>query len=844
MANSLQIGYPAVPKSITNPNVKRQDALDVNGPMPFLTFIKLGNTSFEPETLQKYYNDYLKNWNSKNGSKITDNNTLIIEEYRSFIKEVTLNYTTPEEKQFLSLVDFNDPLDLDIILGFYSKKLKEICDNYNSKRHELKFGVTKSKLKGSNLGVTRHITELVLSFLKSQEDGKMMYDYDQIKNDLEVQVVELYDTYTKYYNQFPDSKIYDKKDLDYGINLFLKDNQTLISEVFSGLSEEMINLKQINDLLDNKRVMTSKYMAFPMYFIQTGDTTSEILSGKLFDVDNTPRNFTNVDYPTTASTLQTSNLQTEEEKGFFRPHNTTIVLVDGKSSSFSINTGNLSPNSLYVFPDPSITGKNGDVLTFIVDDSFLKKNYSSGLANNIPTSNQFDTKYYGYVSKIEPGDRKYLDNVFNNGWIKDSKRDIYNNLWGLFKNDGRFQQTIHSTETPATTSIIFNGGFFFDTIFDEGFSFNYSTSTSPYTELIRSGLSLSSGNFSNDLIPDLILNFGSFTHNYDPPAFSESGLQTEYQILEGGYITTPFDNYTIYDGGSSFSNIGNALTAYEILDGGNFTTVYPDDYVGYENYNFDNTVYNNTEIDGTTLSSVEGTLMVRNTYSKVVYPILEAFPYLYTKLISSITDQIDSHVVNFDIVANILGIETENYFTLSEIKFENNDFVDPRTSIQTVSHSNGNFDKISNRVRNTWDILFCKFNTTEPISSNNFVLYPEIYKYNTLNKKLETIYPLGSSDTSVFNVSGGDIRYVSADNPIINYNSTTNTYIITVGLRDANDMVTIYNYPFYLNPNVVFDNMQMTRLTPWEYSNIFGTSTLSWFLSSGVPATMNEELVL
>ena len=47
-----------------------------------------------------------------------------------------------------------------------------------------------------------------------------------------------------------------------------------------------------------------------------------------------------------------------------------------KMKNFKFNYDNLSPNTLYFFPDPSLIGINGDVLIFNVDDSYLKKNAS------------------------------------------------------------------------------------------------------------------------------------------------------------------------------------------------------------------------------------------------------------------------------------------------------------------------------------------------------------------------------------------------------------------------------------------------------------------------------------
>ena len=116
MSSTLQYGYPEVPKSITNPNVSESNALDVNSPMSFLLFIKTVTISFEPEILQTYYNEYLKRWNSKKKNSSVVNSNVIVEKYKEFIKDVNLKYTTLEEKEFLSKIDFNDPLDLDTVL--------------------------------------------------------------------------------------------------------------------------------------------------------------------------------------------------------------------------------------------------------------------------------------------------------------------------------------------------------------------------------------------------------------------------------------------------------------------------------------------------------------------------------------------------------------------------------------------------------------------------------------------------------------------------------------------------------------------------------------------------------
>lgn len=882
MANTLQVGYPEVPRSITNPNVKRQDALDLDGPMSFLTFIKIINVSFEPDSLQNYYNHYLKDWNSQSIAKVDSDNVLIVNEYRNFIKEVSINYTTPDEKEFLAKIDYNDPLDLDIILGFYGRKLRELTQFYNSKRHNLKFEITKSKLRGSKIELEKQISELVLSYLKSYDEGSIHYNYDQIKSKLEIEVLELYNTSPNYFNQTPNEQVYDDKDLDYGLDIFFKDNETLMADLFSDMSEELKSIKELPELFDTKRELTKKTLAFPFYYIQTGSTVTDILSGKLFDNIDTASNFLNPTYPTTASTEREEYLETPQKRGFFRPTNTTIVLIDGINSSFKINFDNLQPNSFYLFPDPTITGINGDVLTFVVDDSFLKKNFSSGQANNHPLSYPYDTKYYGYVSKIEPSWKKYLDDIFDIGWVKDSKRDIYGNLYGLFVNDGRFKSTITTSTIPAITSFIFNGYEFFDHIYNEGFSFNWATSDyTTYTELRRSGLTLSSGNF-NTFIPDLKLNYGTFANNKALAEHSEAGLATTYQILENAYImngdtllsdlsssdlsayefsTDGFYYTDLYESGittvnplkralrdnlypsstGNFLSLGNQLTAFTVVDGGRFEIPFPElDYgYGYDSYPYDGTVYKPTTLSQLSSIPLDGLLMVRNTYTKEILPIIDAMPFLTSKYSNDVLTDIETQVVRYEITSDVLSIESPSHLIIHKIKFENGSFVDPYCPPFTISHSLSNFDKISNRVRVNYDIYFCKFE--EPDTTK---IYPKIYKYNIITNKSSLVYPLPSDSYNYLNLVTNGKKFISSEAPLLTYSALTNTFNISIFMKDNNNFGDVYSYTFYLNPNVVFEDPIIVPLDTYNHTNIFGTSVVTAYLSSFMTATNNGELIL
>lgn len=886
MALSLQLGYPDIPKSITNPNVKRQDALDISNPLPFLTFIKIISVSFEPDSLQSYYNFYLKTWNSISTSKQDTDSQLIIDNYKNFLRELTLNYTTLEEKKFLSKIDFDDPYDLDIAMGFFSRKLKELASYYNDKRNDIKFNTIRKKLKGTNFGSEKTITELTLSYLKTLDDGKILYDYDLIKSQIDIEVEELYDVYPLYFNQEPNDRIYDNKDLDYGLDIFLKDDQELINEVFSGYSDEMKSLREVDQLFENKRKLTENSVYTDFYYLSTGSTVSDYISGKLFTSTNPIGNFLNRSYPTTAST-QREYLETPRERGFFRPTNTAIILVDGLNKSFQFNFDKIQPNSLYYFPDPSLIGDNGDIITFIVDDSYLKRNFSSGNAVNQPYSTQYDTKYYGYVSRIDPNQQKYLDSVFDMGYIKDMKRDMYNNLFGLFVNDGRFEKTVEYIDTESRLNIVFNGYKFFDDMYNEGFSFNYATSDdSTFTQTIRSGLSTNCGPLSV-LTPDIVLSFGSFIPFQELIEPTEENLVTQYEIYEGGFFADsysipypeavssdlsafeassgPFYYDTLVEGGlhsltpkqralndplypslTANMTITTRGSALDIVDGGFIGQPFDGIVeIPQQPYTFDVTSFNPTTLTTAPQisSQFDGKLMVRNVYNRQVLPILDAMPHLITKYPSDVLDEIDGSVQKFELTADVLFIETSHYLTINKISF-NDGFVDPKTTAITFEHSLSSFDKVSNRFKINNDVYFCQMNTSGSLSSNNFVLYPTIYKFDLLNFKYSELYPINVEiDTAFFNVSGGDIRYTSCDSPTLTYSSRNNIFNISVLLKDQNNMPILHEYDFYLNPDVIFTSHNIHTFG-YGVSNIFNSLNITCFLSSGNVITQNEELIL
>lgn len=826
----------AIPKSITNPNVDIINALDSSQPFSFLEFIKITDNNFTVDNLQNFYIQYLKKWNRVKNIKESEDSSSIVERYRDFIQEINLKYSTTEEQKFLSQLNFNDPLDLDLAIPFYSRKLIEIANYYNKKREENKYQVIKKKFLGTNNLLEQEIKNNIINYLESVDNGDIYYDINQIKDDINVEVDELYDSYPLYFNQTPNDKIYDNKDLDYGFDIFLKSNSEIISDVFSNMSNSELGIKEINDLLDNKRKLTEKYIGSDFYFLSTGATTNNFISGLAILADSPSQNFLNVDYPTTASTDK-SILITKEDIGFFRPHKTSIINIDGKTLSFSFNIENLEPNTIYYFPDPSIRGDNGGIITFINDNDYVRRNFTSGKSQILPSSKRNDSKYYGYISKIEPNSNKYLDKLANIGYIQDSKRDIYNNLFGLFKDDDSFTKTISTYEGEPSYYQILNGYTFYDYLYGEGFSFNYSTiDDTTYNYTNRSGLSTFTNGFSsidlyyqifggtfsdnkfyyeNEYIPNFQTLEGLYIMDGNTPyvdaassdlsSFELSGNFYYSRLIEGGiHSTTPLRRALL---DASFPTITanminnifpNELSTF-MIDGALFGSNYPDFSPIISQIYYDNTVLKSSEY---VLSSapvknlydrfdLNGKLYVRNSYTMEISPFESELSYLTSVLPLSVYTESVSAVKRFDVISDILTIETTNNLIITKLNFANGEFLSPIEQTYVIEHDG----HISNRYSKDGNIYFT---TIDSLSSNNVdyvMVRPSIFVFDIEKHILSKI-----DDYTVSPIQVNTPSISTFESPTLAYNGKNDKFNTTFLIKNNLKEFVIVEMDFKMNP--------------------------------------------
>ena len=465
--------------SIVNPDTEEKDYLDKMAPFSFFDFLKHINANLSPLQTNDLYVDYIKQWNiTKNNTKEETDN-VIQERYLSLLKDITLKYSTLDEKRFLSNIDFNDPYDLDIIIPFYSKKIREVCDFYSQKREKLKFKIEKNKIKGIPLSLEKAVFETITDvvFSDTLEVGtyQKLVNEDDLLKDLSIEVEELYDLYTSYLDNNPDEtyETYDvKTELRKNLfsanlnkidaNIFINFDQAITNQLFENvrvfLSElgriftinydlNSVNLnckpdEKLYDLVSNnkpkaerlvtlRRELIKKYIGCDFYYITTGSTTTDVVSSLLFKAENPSGNLLNRHFPTTATIEEESDLQSCRRIGlFFTPEKNSILYFSVPDKKYKIDESKLEPNKLYIFPDPERYGNTIGLtrkfdseypLIHISDYTRSVKNESTFYVEGDINSNPFSQDFYSYFSK----NQLHNDLTTNDEGLKTNFSELY-----------------------------------------------------------------------------------------------------------------------------------------------------------------------------------------------------------------------------------------------------------------------------------------------------------------------------------------------------------------------------------------------------------------------------------
>jgi len=780
----------------------------------------------------------------------------ILDRYKNFLKEINILHSTIEEKEHLRKIDFDDSMDLDSTIPFLVNKIKDITEYYKSKREDLKNQTTKNKIVGTTLGLKQTIRDFTVNYILNLPNAKIEYDIEDIKTKISVEIEELFDTYSTYFNQTPDENIYDYKDLDYGLNIFLREDSELIREIFSQSDDDTKNLKEVYSLFELKRRETKKYMGVDFYYLSTGDSKMNFLSGKLFDADKPVTNLANQKYPTVASTPK-QRLRNLENIGFFRPQKSAIILLDGETSEIRINTENLKPNTLYYFSDPSIS-TDSEILEVVIDNTKLAKNETSGYAMLEPSISKHDTTFHGYYS--EPyidNEQRFFQELFDKGYVKDLKKDSYGNIYGLFTDDNNFKLNIKSDQSNDryVKSLILNGHRFYDNVYGEGFAFDYDViDTAPTNFTTRSGVVTNTGDFSplsgyytmfgryfepyDDLVDPRITNIkysyydGGFISNVEDPVSSD--LETfptndfyYYNLLIecGVHTANPLQralndpSFPSITANSAESFIPDEINTFDI-DCGRITDKFVYDYsFDSPNYYYDDTtscISQFSEFDESSIHDfierrmLPGKIFVKNVFDGSIDTIDNAIPYMSSIYSSENLNDVTNNTISFEIAEDVLSIETKNIYTLLKLNYDGEKFITPKKSPLIYTKNVENFKLISERFVNNGKFFYNKIETvTEPLSSEidiNIQFYST--DIDTLNERLlhDTTYRLSSNN----------VVYSTFTKPTLALKRSMNMFNMSFLLKDQNHNFDIFdlNYsttPFRISQLTIHNNTSLSQ---------------------------------
>ena len=444
--------------SITNQST---DPVDMYAPVTFLEWFSRKNfTNFDVNILFENYRRYIIEWGKTKRINKQDERDLIRDSYIQVLRDIVVNFSTEEEKRFVLNADFNDNNDLDIILPFFLRKLKSVCLFYVEEREELKTASIQHNLRGSNLGIKNLIKKVIFDAAKTSQIDFTPSTFQfppvsALAAEVHVSVEELYDTYDQYYNINPlsantgstgtlraelssaninsiDPKLY----LDFKSAIVdaikqypmfidsLGTNNFTINPVVDGSNLTYLKNRDFINYLsggpDNLKLnlvkkLAPKYMGNDFYYLSTGSTATNYVSGLLFSVrplSGAPTlNSFNRQFPSVASVPSLESLYTEYQLGkFFVPQKLGTLIFNTPEKIPTINTESLKPNQVYAFPDLSVLGNTSynsltdnylAPIVYEVDVTWNKVTRGNQFAFGDVLSDNYKQLYYGYQSQLQ-----------------------------------------------------------------------------------------------------------------------------------------------------------------------------------------------------------------------------------------------------------------------------------------------------------------------------------------------------------------------------------------------------------------------------------------------------------
>lgn len=782
--------FSFLPYSIVNDSESPADNLS---PYSFLSFIQFQDFQYIDVNEQlKIYQKYINTWASKKNLKKSEEKLIVRDAYVNLLREITLNFSTEEEKRFILNADFNDDSDLDIVIPFFVQKLKQISFYYNSKRQDVKNSIIKYNLKGSNLGIETIVKKIIFEYIENSIDTKRK-ELSAFYNNFDVSVTELYGDSENFYDQpeKTESTYTNKIDPDIFINVkqsiidaisaypfYLQNSSTSIiddftynpilsgTELFYLKNRDFINyIEKGNSSLKFNlyKELYPKFIGTDVYYLST-NSQNQSVSGILFEANSFNGQYLNKHFPTTIYTEPLENLiNIYKLGGYFIPQNQGILIYNTPNKTYQISNSALQPDEVYVFPDPNKIGNtiytsgqdNTYVpLTYLINLEWNRVKISNNYKFNDVLSNNYNQLFYGYQSKQQnnklsvEGIGKVTDNI--TFWNGDK-----NVIWR-----GSFDVNKYPIDKDTDELLV-----------DEGVAVDW------YPD-----------EFNNEFALYKKIN------TYGKPTLS-----------------------SLNDGGSI-----------------------PDSDTEFIQRNINNvSLYEKKNVS-------LGKVFVRNNFYNKVSNIKECLSAIFLKYPDDVVYEVENKAIKLFVTNKIFVIETENYvisdtynYIINKNEFKNNNtkpFYIKKEGLNKFLDDFVNpwFDEKNKRVF----IVFLKTVNNSLSSSNYKYVTPEIYSTAIDNVDYKKIYPLQKTVTTVYSLSANigetpEINLVEYSGGSFRRNSFLNEYNFTYLAKNLNSIPFFVNEKLFYQPeNNTFVSETPLLLKPFYYihDNNYSNPTLPYYV--------------
>lgn len=791
---------------VNSDKYNRDNAKDVLTPFSFVDFINFLQTEYAPEKYSSFYSLYLKDWYALQGGNQEEQKQQYIVFYREFIQEIILHYTTQTEKDFLKKIDYSSPTDLDIAIPFYANKLTEVALFYRNKREDGKYVINRNKIRGSVSGVERAIFDVVYDFVNGSEDSLLNTStpLSGVIKDFGVGIHEFVDIYGDYFDldrkgdgedgvrkAMYDNNLFDI-DPDYYFDpealKILRENSFLSmigdftinppefsqNDITNICNPEESILEELNEayttggltlaeVYELKKKLIAKYVSCDFYYLDA--STTPATSGILFEADQPTNNLLNLQTADIAA-VQSNQQKILRDVGlFFKPDDIGIFKLNAVNSRFELDVDSIEPDKVYVFPDPEVYGNVGVnalssypyIHTFDYRDNI--RNISSGVATGDPEITNKSLTFEPYsVKQRETQELKTLNtlgynlnfsDLDNKGAIRKMGYDCYGNEYALFKAEELEERTTVSRD--VLLSLKLDGHTFYDSLFNEGYNFNYSTEGCEFLTT-RSGMSSFTSTFTDTDDPyylffrlfqpydelrgqqvcdvsDYSASGGSFTDDdtseevaagifRDGGGFTQgdgSPLPDPIKTDEPGFPSPLNYYYQVFADCKLFGDDVRSIPGSIDYNGGKFS----DKVLVDRQFNYDGDGYayidyihsdSNTEVSGLVTEGsgdvnveravVPGSIFIKDQGTSLSYPMSSILSNTLNKYSTAVVDDVLENTIDFDVINDSIFLQTPTRLVIDKINYSREGtFEKPNTTNTVFTVASGDtLNVISNRL--------------------------------------------------------------------------------------------------------------------------------------------------